>query len=58
MARKYNAKHESRGVSNYPSRLSARGLSKSPRMPFIDKFGHKHDSYEQMTKRDRKEDDG
>jgi len=34
MSRKYNAKHPARGRSNYPRRLAARGLGKSPRMTF------------------------
>lgn len=32
MSRKHNTKHPERGRSNYPARLSARGLSRTPEM--------------------------
>jgi hypothetical protein len=35
MSRHYNTKHPERGVSNYPRRLAARGLSKSPPLPSL-----------------------
>jgi hypothetical protein len=34
----------------YRNRLSARGLSKSPRMPFIDREGKRHDRMEDCTR--------
>lgn len=37
MSRKHNARHE-RGKSHYPERLEARGLSKSPVMPDLDRL--------------------
>lgn len=51
MARKHNAKHQSRGVSNYPARLADRGESSaSVRMTFPCKSGHKHNTAESWEK--------
>jgi hypothetical protein len=36
MARKHNVKHPDRGTSNYPARLSARGLSRAPALATVD----------------------
>jgi hypothetical protein len=33
MTRRYNGQHPSRGRSNYPKRLAARNLGKTPVMP-------------------------
>lgn len=51
-SKKHNTKHPSRGVSNYPLRLMARGLSSAQvRMPFIDRFGKAHDTMDGVLKR-------
>jgi hypothetical protein len=36
MARKHNTKHPDRGTSNYPARLSARGLTRTPAMATVE----------------------
>lgn len=41
MSRKYNTKHPERGRSNYPARLTARGLSKTPVMGDLDYLRNK-----------------
>lgn len=52
MSKKHNAKHLSRGISNYPQRLKDRGESPSTvRMPFYDKDGKSHDNLEAAKRR-------
>jgi hypothetical protein len=42
MSRKHNTKHQSRGTSNYPDRLAARGeTNASVRQPWFDKDGRR-----------------
>lgn len=36
MSRKCNTKHPDRGASNYPQRLAARGLTKTPTMASVE----------------------
>jgi hypothetical protein len=42
MARKHNTKHPDRGRSNYPARLSARGLGKTPAMTDVETLRSRH----------------
>jgi hypothetical protein len=38
MSRKHNTQHPDRGRSHYPDRLAARGLTKAPTMPDLDRL--------------------
>lgn len=40
MSGKHNTKHPDRSRSNYPERLEARGLSKTPEMASLDYLRH------------------
>ena len=36
MSRHHNTRHPERGLSRYPQRLAARGLTKAPAMPTLE----------------------
>jgi hypothetical protein len=48
VSRKHNTKHN-RKRSNYPKRLRARGLSKTPRMPKVESLREKQTKVEEVN---------